>query len=358
MRYLTLRRFTLPVAALLLAGLMGCSDDSSTNPDDVQADFDLSVSQLTFPDGLSDAFFTIQSVSGDTLAWSITEFESWLMVSPTQGSASAEPDTVFVTVDRGGLTPGEYDSSIKVASENGGDQSIAVQLQVPIAPILFVDPQAIDIAVNYNGALLTIQNTGGDSLHWFLTNRQPWLITSPFMGTSTGEIDSVVLGVDRGVMHSGLYADTVFVNTSDGHKDTIRVTMEVPRELASRIVYWTNEVVEEDHYRYSNGQSNPRDTRPQAHLELTDWPGDYGLEIFVMNSYNFDRYQDRESFDVYWHQSVYSEGTYNFTGSTVIPHGTIVYVVVDNTDYGWDDTDFDFSNDKAYFNLSVDLQPE
>ncbi|MCB2213408.1 hypothetical protein KQI52_14935 [bacterium] len=353
-----MKRFALLVAVLLLAGLIGCSDDSSTNPDDAQTDFQLSVSQLTFVDGQADAFFTIQSVSGDTLAWSITEFESWLAVSPAQGSASAVPDTVYVTVDREGLTPGEYDSTIKVVSENGSDQSIAVQLQVPIAPILFVDPQAIDIAENYNGALLTIQNTGGDSLHWFLTNHQPWLITSAFMGTSTGEIDTVVVGIDRGVMHSGLYADTVFVNTSDGQKDTIRVTMEVPQELASRIVYWTNRVVEENHYLYSDANSNPRDCRPVAHLELTDWPEDYGLEIFLMNSTNFDRYLNEESFDVYWHQSVYYEGTYNFSGSTVIPYGTIVYVVVDNTNLGWDETDFDFSNDKAYFNLSVDLQPE
>ncbi|WP_448521535.1 hypothetical protein [Pseudothermotoga sp.] len=68
----------------------------------------------------------------------------------------------------------------------------------------------------------------------------------------------------------------------------------------------------------------------------------------------FAAYDGGEAFSA-WHWSVYEEGHYYFEFDGVAPGNYAL--VVDNTDDGWEVTDFDFVKDSAVFDLEVYFQP-
>jgi len=85
-------------------------------------------------------------------------------------------------------------------------------------------------------------------------------------------------------------------------------------------------------------------------IRLTHWDGDYGLEILFMDSANFNLYRNGASFSA-WHKSIYTTGEYEFCFVNIPPG--YYYLIVDNTNLGWDDTDFDGINDYAVFDLEA-----
>jgi len=91
-----------------------------------------------------------------------------------------------------------------------------------------------------------------------------------------------------------------------------------------------------------------------GYINLTYWDGDYGLEILLMTMDGFAAYDSGESFSA-WHRSVYTEGYYSFEFINVTPGSYAL--VVDNTNWGWEATDFDFVNDYAVFDFEAYFEP-
>ncbi len=88
-------------------------------------------------------------------------------------------------------------------------------------------------------------------------------------------------------------------------------------------------------------------------INLKHWDGDYGLEIMLMDSANYNLYQNDQPFSA-WHKSVYSTGKHEFKFVNVTPGYYVI--VVDNTNEGWEKTDFDLENDYAVFDLEAYFQ--
>ena len=85
----------------------------------------ISREELDFGSNETGMSFTINNTGGGILSWEITEDQGWLSVSPSSGETSVESDQVTVTVNRTGLSAGEYTSQISL-STNGGDRNITV----------------------------------------------------------------------------------------------------------------------------------------------------------------------------------------------------------------------------------------
>jgi hypothetical protein len=66
----------------------------------------------------------IQNLGKDTLDWSASESVSWLSQDKTGGAAVrfTSPDTIHVSVDRNGLSPGHYTGQIQITSSTPGVQ--------------------------------------------------------------------------------------------------------------------------------------------------------------------------------------------------------------------------------------------
>ena len=117
-----------------------------------------------------------------------------------------------------------------------------------------------------------------------------------------------------------------------------------------------NRKLSEDYYFYSNSISlyNGEVSKTgnfDLLFNLESWPEDYGLELFVMEELEFAKYQENLSFRVKFRQTIMSPGTHQYSTSRFT--GGNYRIVVDNTNMGWEDTDFDLVDDEAKYDLTV-----
>ena len=73
--------------------------------------------------------FAIQNIGLDLLEYSLSESCSWLSLNTLIGNSTGESDTIVVSVDTVGLSPGVYSYDIQVSS-NGGNSVFTVSLEV------------------------------------------------------------------------------------------------------------------------------------------------------------------------------------------------------------------------------------
>ncbi|MGC9308582.1 MAG: PKD domain-containing protein [Thermoplasmatota archaeon] len=64
--------------------------------------------------------FDIWNCGTDTLTWSLGIVHTWISPSPTSGSSTGEHDTVTVTIDTSGLSPGDYTGFVSISANDGG----------------------------------------------------------------------------------------------------------------------------------------------------------------------------------------------------------------------------------------------
>ncbi len=64
--------------------------------------------------------FEIWNGGTGTLTWNLGIVHTWISPFPTSGSSTGEHDTVTVTIDTTGLTPGSYSGFVSISANDGG----------------------------------------------------------------------------------------------------------------------------------------------------------------------------------------------------------------------------------------------
>ena len=90
----------------------------------------LSTHSLDFGSSQASLPFTITNGGTGTLTWAVSDNQAWLSVSPTSGSTTTETDSVTVTVDRTGLSAGNYSGTVTVTPGIESPQTVAVTMSV------------------------------------------------------------------------------------------------------------------------------------------------------------------------------------------------------------------------------------
>ena len=83
---------------------------------------------LTFGAQTESLIFNIENSGSGTLNWNASEDKSWLDVSPKSGSTTTSEE-ISITVDRDGLSDGDYSAQINVTSD-WGNETINVTMGV------------------------------------------------------------------------------------------------------------------------------------------------------------------------------------------------------------------------------------
>ncbi len=75
---------------------------------------------------------TVRNTGAGTLGYSVSPSASWLRVSPSSGAATTETDTLSVSFDTAGLSPGSYSASLTVNAPGALDapQTVTVTVRV------------------------------------------------------------------------------------------------------------------------------------------------------------------------------------------------------------------------------------
>jgi hypothetical protein len=166
-----------------------------------------------------DQTITVTNTGGGTLSWTVSENASWLSVTPTSGTTTTETDAVIVSVNTAGLLSATYDAVITLATvaPTVTSQQILVTLILSPAsatigpsPTSLVFP-GIEGGSNPTSQRLEIKNTGKGSLNWSGSASAAWLTFSPTAGTTTTEIDSIIVSANAAGMKAGSYTTTITV---------------------------------------------------------------------------------------------------------------------------------------------------
>ncbi|MGB2822352.1 MAG: cadherin-like domain-containing protein, partial [Phycisphaerae bacterium] len=88
------------------------------------------VTSLEFGSTDRDLTLDVRNSGDGTLVYGISFSEPWLAVTPASGTATTETDTITVTVDRNGLSAGNYYATITIDGEVGGSREVAVAMAV------------------------------------------------------------------------------------------------------------------------------------------------------------------------------------------------------------------------------------
>jgi len=80
-------------------------------------------------DTIDDTTFEIWNTGNDLLVYTLSESCDWVSVLPVSGDSNGEHDTITVTIDTTGLTPGSYQCDIGIDS-NGGLGTFSIEVYV------------------------------------------------------------------------------------------------------------------------------------------------------------------------------------------------------------------------------------
>ncbi len=185
--------------------------------------------------------FTLANSGGGSISWSANSDASWLLVAPSQGIFSQQ-EVISLAVQRLGLKPGDYHSSITISSNVSPPQHIEVDMSVkPLppnaGPVLAVSPAllsftATDGQPNSSQQTLTISNPGSHTLNWSLAPVQGlscnWLGLSPSTGTVLpGATQSLSVDVQSLCLLPGTYTSTLTFTASGAIDSTQSVNISV-----------------------------------------------------------------------------------------------------------------------------------
>ncbi|NLE60558.1 MAG: hypothetical protein GX616_19605 [Planctomycetes bacterium] len=106
-------------------------------------------------------------------------------------------------------------------------------LASPATPAISRSPSTLSPSCNQGsdaaGQTFTVQNTGGDTLNYTISDNVTWLSCSPTSGTSTGEADTITVTYSTSSLSAGTYNGTITISdpNATNNPQTITVTLTV-----------------------------------------------------------------------------------------------------------------------------------
>ncbi len=182
---------------------------------------------VTMFEGIDDTILTqvvIQNSSNGTFSWAASESISWLTPSSYAGFDS---DTVQMSIEASGLTPGSYSDIVifSSADANGSPDTLVVQLEViNNLPYIKPTPDSIfiytDSITNYTLPIV-VTNFGTDTLHWTSTSIGSWFTIDTTSGTDG---DTVTIIIDSTIAF-GRYMGSVQIDDASSFNKTVTVPL-------------------------------------------------------------------------------------------------------------------------------------
>ena len=190
--------------------------------------------------GTSPAARTVQLTNsgGQPLTWNATTNQSWLSVSPAQGTLAAGASvTLTVSYATSALPAGGYSGLVGITSAGAVNSPQQVAASVIVEPpagelTLSVATLARSIGQGLTPAAqtFTVTNTGGRPLSWSAADNQGWLSVSPATGTlAPGASAQLTVTYATGALAIGSYAATITVSApgANGGARTVAVSLSV-----------------------------------------------------------------------------------------------------------------------------------
>ncbi len=191
---------------------------------------------------------TLANEGDGSITWSASSNQSWLLISPAQGTFS-QSQTISIAAQRTGLKPGNYKGTINISSNVHAPLPVEVDMSVlPLSynpgPVLALSPALLSFTATDGGAnpaaqFLAVSNPGTQPLHWSLAINDSatvttqatllhalgphsnWLSASALSGTvAPGATSTIQVIVQSQKVLPGAYIGTLQFTASGGAIDS------------------------------------------------------------------------------------------------------------------------------------------
>jgi hypothetical protein len=188
----------------------------------------LDATTVDFGVALPSAELRLANAGNAPMGWSLAG-PAWVAMEPAAGTLAAGAAAVITLAPYRSQLPAGVHTGTLTLSSDGGSSSVSVRVEVAAAaaPILRVEPGAIDFGTTGEAAGVTIANDGTAALSWSLTSDRAWLGAAPATGTlAPGASQVVTVSASRAGLAAGTHAGAVTV-TSNGGSAVVNATMQV-----------------------------------------------------------------------------------------------------------------------------------
>ena len=186
---------------------------------------------LDFSDSETELPIEIRNDGKSTLKWEISTGTKWIKINPTSDTSTKDIASVLISVDRTGLSKGDYNGSINITS-NGGTATIKVNMSIKGA-VLKVTPSTLDFGEIETSKELFISNeTEIGSITYSIQPSVNWIILSSNEGTVDTNTDKIKVLVNRDGLATNDYNEKLTINTKDGRKEISVIVKQIERTVA------------------------------------------------------------------------------------------------------------------------------
>lgn len=184
-----------------------------------------SVTQLTFPENVSQAVFEVENTGTGILNWSISNPAGWIKFSKYSGSLSkGQKNAITVTCQRAGLNIDTYTSTITINS-NSEDiiQPIPVSMVVPKMTLLEITSK--NVMLDYFSAFQSVYliNSGNSDFNWSTVNENNIHLDKTSGTLSRGDSVKIDISPVRANLQTGTFNSNIIISFGMNGKDTIKV---------------------------------------------------------------------------------------------------------------------------------------
>lgn len=173
-----------------------------------------------------------------TLNYTITEDADWLTVSPASGTSTGNEVIHTLTVNTAGLATGTYSAVVSIADSNAVNSpetvNVTLTMGTTVPPAIAVSPSSLTFNATVGGPnpatqRIRVQNSGGGTLNYVITDDAAWMTVTPSSGTSTGQEISHTVSVNIGGLTTGTYTGLIAVSSPNATNSpqTVQVTLVV-----------------------------------------------------------------------------------------------------------------------------------
>jgi hypothetical protein len=174
------------------------------------------------------------SNSGPEAAFTVSDNQNWLQVTPASGSVAANGSvSLQVSADHAGLAPGSYTGTITVASSGRPNTTIPVSFSVAEQPpALAPTPSTVSFeatigAGNPAAKSVSLSNQSAQT-SFTATSNQAWLKVTPTSGqVSANSTANLSLSADLTGMAAGNYSAVLTVTAPGRPNSTVAVSFKV-----------------------------------------------------------------------------------------------------------------------------------
>ena len=190
----------------------------------------LSTEKLDFGESEILKNITIDNIGGSELNWTAKANAAWISVSPQGGNsilnsnaintpAKINSSQLEISVNRNGLAPGVYNSSVDINS-NGGNVSLEVSMIVPEVPELSISESIINFGSAEILKRIQVSNSGTGKLVWSISSSESWITVFPLNDSVSSGNKEITISVNRIGLMPGSYSGSIEI-ISGGETNSI-----------------------------------------------------------------------------------------------------------------------------------------